>query len=67
MGEAEFLSTSEVARLVGVSGDTVRYWARNGLLPIAAQSQSGIRLYRRRDVDKIIRDRSKRERTPRIS
>jgi excisionase family DNA binding protein len=66
MAEAEFLSTSEVARLVGVSGDTVRYWARNGLLP-AVQSAGGIRLYRRRDVEKIKHERSKRERKPRAS
>ena len=41
MGELKLLSTSEAARLVGVSADTIRRAARLGQLRIAATTTGG--------------------------
>ena len=39
------LSPSELARLTGVSTDTLRHYERKGVLGIPARSQGGYRLY----------------------
>lgn len=39
------LYSGELARLAGVSADTVRHYERNGLLPAAARSASGYRIF----------------------
>jgi DNA-binding transcriptional MerR regulator len=39
------LRTGELAEVVGVSADTVRFYERRGLLPAAARSASGYRLF----------------------
>ena len=49
-----FLTTTDVAQLAGVSGDTVRYWARNGLIRVAGTTMNGTRLYRRDDIEKLV-------------
>jgi len=41
----EPMHSSELARLVGVSTDTLRYYERLGLLPAAPRSTSGYRLF----------------------
>lgn len=42
---AAILSPSELARLTGVSTDTLRHYERKGVLGIPARSQGGYRLY----------------------
>jgi DNA-binding transcriptional MerR regulator len=37
--------TGELARLAGVSGDTIRFYERSGLLPAATRSASGYRIF----------------------
>src|SRR5215468_972066 len=39
------MKSSELARLAGVSPDTLRYYERNRLLPLAQRSSSGYRLF----------------------
>lgn len=39
------LRSGELARLTGVSADTVRHYERRGLLPLAQRSASGYRLF----------------------
>jgi len=39
------MQSSELARLAGISADTLRYYERNGLLPTAERSSSGYRLF----------------------
>jgi DNA-binding transcriptional MerR regulator len=39
------LRTGELARLAGVSADSVRFYERRGLLPPAARCESGYRLF----------------------
>jgi MerR family transcriptional regulator, copper efflux regulator len=37
--------SGELARLTGVSGDTIRFYERSGLLPAAPRSASGYRIF----------------------
>lgn len=39
------ITISRVAKLTGVSAKTLRYWGRIGLVPCAARSRHGYRLY----------------------
>jgi DNA-binding transcriptional MerR regulator len=43
--EGRAISPSELARLTGVSTDTLRHYERKGVLGIPARSQGGYRLY----------------------
>ncbi|HUP70182.1 MAG TPA: MerR family DNA-binding transcriptional regulator [Acidimicrobiales bacterium] len=49
------LTVSKVAEQVGTSTDTLRYYERIGLLPVADRSPSGYRLY---DAEAVEPDRS---------
>ena len=51
--KTQALRISEVAARVGVSADTLRYYERRGLLPKAARSRSGYRLYSEASVARI--------------
>lgn len=42
---AKVMQSSELARLAGISVDTVRYYERNRLLPAAQRSLSGYRVF----------------------
>ena len=42
---AKVMLSSELARLAGISADTLRYYERNRLLPTADRSSSGYRLF----------------------
>jgi DNA-binding transcriptional MerR regulator len=53
------LLTSEVARLFGVAPETVRLWERQGHLP-ARKTESGVRLFDRRDVTRLLEERRAR-------
>ena len=60
-----YLEPAQVARLLGVSADTVRRWERLGLLP-AIRTARGSRLFRRADVEALRarRDQSRTSDTP---
>jgi excisionase family DNA binding protein len=53
----DFLTTSDAARLLGVSPDMVRCYERTGRLT-ALRTTSGVRLFRREDVEDFIAKRS---------
>ena len=57
--EPPFLLTSEVARVLGVTPETVRHWERVGRLP-AQKTSTGVRLFDRRDVERFARAREAR-------
>jgi len=42
---SETLYPTQLAKLAGVSPDTVRYYERNGLLPVAPRTASGYRVF----------------------
>lgn len=47
------LTIGKLAKQSGVGIDTVRFYEREGLLPKAARTQSGYRLYSAADVDRL--------------
>jgi excisionase family DNA binding protein len=51
-GHSDVLLTSEAARVLGVSPDTVRLWERIGRLP-AVKTDRGVRLFNRADVERV--------------
>ena len=56
-GEAEFLSVRETARWLGVHENTVRNWAREGILPTARIPGSRFHRFDARDVERLRRER----------
>jgi len=49
---ADYLTTATAARALGIAEQTVRLWVRRGDLP-AIRLSSGLRIYRRADVDRL--------------
>lgn len=52
------LSPSDAARILGVVPATVRAMALSGRLPPATMTESGIRLFKREDVERLAAQRS---------
>lgn len=52
-GSVTTLTVSKLAEQVGTSTDTLRYYERIGLLPVADRSPSGYRLYGGEAVDTV--------------
>jgi hypothetical protein len=57
--EVDLLQTGDVARMLEVSAETVRLWERLGRLP-ALKTERGVRLFHRRDVERLAREREAR-------
>ena len=53
----DLLLTGEAARVLDVSVDTIQLWERIGRLP-AVKTTTGVRLFDRRDVERLARERS---------
>ncbi len=49
----DLLTASDVARILELSADMVRLLARQGKLVAAARTVSGVRLFRRADVERF--------------
>jgi DNA-binding transcriptional MerR regulator len=56
---SDLLTPQDVARLSGVSAASVRNWERTGKL-LATRTASGMRLFMRADVDRLIEHRRQR-------
>jgi DNA-binding transcriptional MerR regulator len=56
---SEMLTVGDVARLCDVAAETVRIWERLGKLA-AVRTRSGMRLFRRDDVERVARARATR-------
>jgi excisionase family DNA binding protein len=54
-----FLTPADAARVLGLTAASVRRMAREGQLKAAATTESGIRLFRRRDVISLVRRRAR--------
>ncbi len=63
---AELLTTGDSARVLGLSPDAVRLYERTGRLP-ATRTLSGLRLFRRRDVEKLRKERARRRTRERVT
>ena len=55
-----FLMTSDASKILEVSADTVRLYERTGKLA-AIKTQSGVRLFKKQDVDRLARDRARKQ------
>lgn len=60
-----FLTTADAAAILKVTPATVRLMHRRGTLGASAETEGGIQLYRRRDVETLAKRRAaaQRERT----
>ena len=47
----DYMTVGEVAKALGVAPDTVRWWTRTGRLD-ALRTESGVRFFRRSDVER---------------
>lgn len=56
------LLTGQVAQILDVSPETVRLWERLGRLP-ALKTERGVRLFDRRDVERLAGEREQRRAT----
>jgi hypothetical protein len=56
-----YLTTAGAARLLGVTPDSVRLYAKQGQLPVAVVSESGIKLFKRDDVEQLAKCRAARK------
>ena len=52
--------TTEAAHILKVSPETIRHWERIGILP-AVKTERGVRLFDRRDVEQLARERQSTE------
>jgi excisionase family DNA binding protein len=57
---AGYLRVGEAARLVGVSRATLRNWDKAGKLRAVRHPMNGYRLYRRKDLESILKDLRRR-------
>lgn len=58
----DYLTTAGAAQLLAVTPARVRQLARQGVLAPAARTESGIRLFRRQEVERLARRRAKQGR-----
>lgn len=58
-----YLTPADAARLLGVTPATVREMERRGTLKAAARTKGGARLFRRADVERLVRERQPRRRS----
>ena len=67
VSEVGVLKIGELAKLVGESNSTIRYWTQEGLLDVAESTESGYHLYSRDMVDRVNMIRTLQERRLTIS
>lgn len=56
----ELMTTGDVSKLLGLTSQYVQAMARRGKLPVAETTVGGIRLFRRRDIERIADERRRR-------
>ena len=60
----DLMTAGDAARILGLSPDMVRVLARNGRLVPAVQSVSGVRMFRRADIEKLAEVRRRKAMVP---
>jgi excisionase family DNA binding protein len=56
---SEYMYAAEAALYVGVHHNTIRKWADRGELPMHRNPVNGYRLFKRTDLDKLLKKASK--------
>ena len=51
-----FLGVKQAAELLGVSPNTIRSWGANGQIPEYRHPVNNYRLYKREDLDEVLRE-----------
>ena len=67
---SEYVKIAEAALILGVSQNTLRAWAASGKVPVTRNPVNGYRLFRRSDLEQLLREISesfdkRRHRKPR--
>ncbi len=52
---SEHVKVAEAAEILGVSQGTVRSWAEHGKIPMSRNPANGSRLFRREDLEKLLK------------
>lgn len=52
---SEYVMTAEAAEILGVAQNTIRKWAENGTLPVRRNPANGYRLFKRKDLDRFLK------------
>ena len=60
--EIEYIQAGAAAQILKRSADLVRYLERTGQLPAAIKTSRGVRLWDKRDVERLAREREARSR-----
>ncbi len=55
----DYVKIAEAARMLGVSQNTLRAWAASGRVPVTRNPVNGYRLFRRSDLEQLLRGVSK--------
>ncbi len=63
----KLLSVADASRILGVTPQTVRLMVRRGALQVAAQTEGGIRLFSRSDVERLAAERAQAKLSPQIA
>ena len=56
----EFLSSADAARILNITPAAVRLAALQNRIPVAAVTPGGVRLFARRDIEQLARERAAR-------
>ena len=52
---SDYLKTAEAAEFLGVSENTLRTWAANGVIPMHRNPANGYRLFKQSDLDAFLK------------
>ncbi|HVA45883.1 MAG TPA: helix-turn-helix domain-containing protein [Pirellulales bacterium] len=55
----DYFMTAEAADILGVSQNTLRAWAREGKIPMHRNPVNGYRLFKRADLEKLLKKTAK--------
>jgi excisionase family DNA binding protein len=62
MGDKIWMTTSDAARYLGVHVETLRNWARKGVIPAAKLGNRGGFRFRRQELDRFLESRRRPKR-----
>ena len=51
----KYVLTSEAAKILGVSANTLRTWAREGKIPVYQNPANGYRMFRKSDLEAFLK------------
>jgi excisionase family DNA binding protein len=60
---SEYVKTAEAARILGVSQNTLRSWAKAGKIPVRRNPANRYRLFLRRDLEKFLAEIARKTKT----